>query len=263
MAGDSRTDLAPQTRAAADGMLPFGRGSRRSTGKTPQAAQCRAKEKSKDPWQPPSAPFLRWGAAAARPLCPAPLPHSHGPKAQDDPLPASRSPSQAGAARGHCVAEPPTLLPGLEEPRPGEAPGGRGERSAAHLHHEQSFTSKRSRSFSIVFLRGAAGQAAERRRRTARGQPRGRLPRPHPPPQARRGLTRCPRRRRRWRPGRPPPCACCACGRRRAGSAPAATPARAPRPAAPPPPSALTGPPRTRRRAGGGATGAPSRRARS
>lgn len=159
---------------------------------------------------------------------------------------------------------------------------------SAHLHHEQSFTSKRSRSFSIVFLReeternsggrGAAGLGALSPLPPPARAARTRIPSPQPrpaplgppctasPPRCRsaspRALTRCPRRTRRWRPGRPPRCVCCACGRHRAALSRAHSRAAAPPPPIPAAP-ALTGHPRTHRRAGGGASGAPSRRARS
>lgn len=135
--------------------------------------------------------------------------------------------------------------------RPCQQPGrqGRGEpgeHRAAHLHHEQSFTSKRSRSFSIVFLRGGTGEAAVLGRGAGEGQPRSpqawggpaplgaRAPPPPRSPRARRGLTRCPRRRRRWRPGRPPRCACCACGRQKAAVR-SRRDTRVPSPPSPPP----------------------------
>lgn len=86
--------------------------------------------------------------------------------------------------------------------------------------------------------------------------------RPHSRSASPRALTRCPRRTRRWRPGRPPRCVCCACGRHRAALSGAHSRAAAPSPPIPAAP-ALTGHPRTHRRAGGGASGAPSRRARS
>lgn len=170
--------------------------------------------------------------------------------------------------------------------RPGTARG-----HAAHLHHEQSFTSKRSRSFSIVFLRGGTGESAE----PGRGSDRTCSPSylillsptsphthlcshpasftsisPHTPlpshpsplnpglaPAFSAALTRCPRRTRRSHLDKPPRCVCCACGRHGQVSG-----AGSPPPTIPSAPQ-LTGPPRTRRRVGGGASGALSQRARS